>query len=307
MRRRQALQSVTASLAAALTAGLAGCSQLTPSFGCGEGTTLRLRRATPDDVARRSASDLDSMLAFDRRIAEEAIADGESTYDAVSRQFRRSIEFVSSEGVFYRLTHTAGNPVTTSGTVYRIVRNESVDDEATASQTVPFAELSDADQKTLLTQLGSIKRLKVGAEFDHEFVAAYPDESTREASLLVPEFDGEFVEVEGVPVRLVFVETREVPVTTYTVTAEQVAESPSAFMDVVLGEGDYPTLDNLSAEQRDIIETAIEEEYDECAPYSEAYEDLLNRLGGSDWRVQRAPYATYEGEWYTVDANSFIA
>jgi hypothetical protein len=62
----------------------------------------------------------------------------------------------------------------------------------------------------------------------------------------------------------------------------------------------------LTAEQRDVVETAIDERYDECEPYSEAFAGLQEMLGGLDGDG-RVDYANYGDEWYAVDLYEAVA
>jgi hypothetical protein len=100
-----------------------------------------------------------------------------------------------------------------------------------------------------------------------------------------------------------------VTVERFLIDVETVAETAAAFAALVY-ERYGVDLDGrgLSAEQRDIVETAIDEGYDECAPYSDAYADLQAVLGRDDTDGdRRVDYANYEEQWYAVQLSEYVA
>ncbi|MFD1595407.1 hypothetical protein ACFR97_07590 [Haloplanus litoreus] len=111
---------------------------------------------------------------------------------------------------------------------------------------------------------------------------------------------------------------------TLRVGGRAVASTPREFAPLVYERhGVDPADRDLSAEQRDIVETAIDEGYDECAPYSDAFAALQRTLGQRMTREtddgsgvatipaadapERVDYANYENEWYAVDLHAAAA
>ena len=139
------------------------------------------------------------------------------------------------------------------------------------------------------------------AEFPVTFVEL--DETTRERSAFVPRSDVEYVSWQGKEMRVTFEEERSVSVGTYTVTAERIAESTAAFANHVL-DNEGLALDGLTADHRAIVEQAIDDEYDACEPYSDAFRQLLERLSvGEDEFVS---FVRYDGAWYFVQVFQWV-
>jgi hypothetical protein len=92
------------------------------------------------------------------------------------------------------------------------------------------------------------------------------------------------------------------------VETRSVADDPDAFAALVY-QRDGVVLDerDLTAAQRDLVETAIDETYDECAPSADAFAELQGTLGGVGDTGEPFDYATYRDEWYAVDLFEAVA
>jgi hypothetical protein len=137
-------------------------------------------------------------------------------------------------------------------------------------------------------------------------VLAYPDDEAASRSELVPDPAYDAVRIADADFRLRLVSTEPTTMEARGVETRPVADGPDAFAALVY-ERDGVVLDgrDLTAEQRDIVETAIDEEYDECAPYSDAFVAVQERFGGL--RGGAVDYANYGDRWYAVDLFEAVA
>ena len=179
--------------------------------------------------------------------------------------------------------------------------DEQTNEQGPDGDFVAFEDLPEHDQQEFLAGLGYPDERKFDGldSMSGSAVIAYTEQSLVESSVLVPDPEYEYVRYRENYFRLVKSGTEEVTVSTYEVRLEQVADSPAALAALVR-ERRGVVLDDLTAEQREILDVAAEERYDECAEYTTATQDLVERLREVD-------YARYDGTWYRVDVYESVA
>jgi len=308
--RRRALLSL------GLTAATAGC--LGPAFGfgsdCPRGTDLRLRPTTDADTADGASDPVDGLSPPERDAITAAIDGGEPTMwlpESSSGPFSSSSFFADGE-TYYAVETPLVTTVDRPGYGVKLDAGPDVD---TSGRTVAFDDLREIDRLALFALLGypnsrEMQRFERARAISMGGTLAYPDDEAEARSELAPEPAYDVIRIGGQDFRFQLVETRDAVVETRRVEVETVADSASELASLVydrygvdLDERDLP------AEQRDIVEAAIEDGYDECAPYSDAYAELQTMLGGtgqSEPRERRIDYANYENGWYFVQLSEYV-
>lgn len=103
--------------------------------------------------------------------------------------------------------------------------------------------------------------------------------------------------------QITFDEEQSVSVVTYTISTDRVAESTAAFVDHILEERGI-VLDGLTADQQDIVEQAIDDGYNGCEPYSDAFGQLLDRLSTEEYGF--TSFVHYRDTWYFVHVRQWV-
>ncbi|MFD1634824.1 hypothetical protein ACOZ4L_03695 [Haloplanus ruber] len=315
-------------LSTGLALATAGCSGLPLGFGtdCTRGASLRLRPVTDAEIAERASEPLATFSPPERRALSAARRGDTATITAASTPFSRgSAEYVVADGAYVAVEMST--VATTERTGYRF----SLDtDGATADGTgrpAAFDDLPAADRAALYAGLGfpstrEIERFDRAHAISIGATLTYPDDEAVAASELVPESAYDSLRIGGRAFRFRLEGRESVTVETHRIAVRDLADDPAGFASVVLDQRGIE-LDDLSPEQRDIVETAIEDGYDECAPYSQPYADLQGSFGRPPTRVtgdgdgvastpdaetpDQVDYARYETRWYAVDFGEYVA
>lgn len=324
MRRRALLSAGVTGLAAT-----AGC--LGPAFGfgtdCPRGADLRLRSTTDADTADGASDPVESLSPPERAAARDAIDGAEPTMwvpEPSSRPFADS-DFLVADGTYVAAETTVVSTVDRTG--YEFTMETGPETTAT-EDAVAFVDLPAVDRTALYAALGypsrrEVERFERARAISIRGLLAYPDDEAESRSELVPEPTSDALRLGGRDFRFRIERTKPTTVETRRVAVRTVADSTDAFVALVYDRYGVDLDErNLSAEQRDIVETAIADGYDECAPYSEAYAGLQRTLGRQVTRVtedgngvattpaadapERVDYANYENEWYVVQLSEYV-
>jgi len=259
-----------------LTAGLLGSGLSTGCLaGNGEETTLRLRE--PDQTGRGVATLAGDLRPDQRTLVEDAVANTTATVYGY-RPFE-NVEYVSQNGTYYRIqTEDAGTEVVET-TVLVVTRTTEKTTEA-----VPLDEY-DGHAIELVAPL-------TGSD-DPQTRPLYPDMNG--FGQLYPDPEYEYVTWEGDTYQI-SVETRPREQQARRVAVESVASSPAAF-ETYLRENRLDELDpaDFSRTARDILQQALENEYHEDHPYSDAFRTVLDAI--QDGMPITDPA---DGEWLVV-------
>lgn len=271
---------------AAVVGATAGCLDGRPSSDAdvgGGGGTDRVLTLTLDDAGEtlRDRAVVDPAETDPRwdESAFEAVRDGKSHTTQYRKPFFSTDDdptYAVHEGTYYRLGSVIVDEVETTRPVLRLF-------DADGTEAVDAETLSEGDRHAVeIAHLaararGDVGGMPVGVVERGGYV--YRDEGAIEASALLAE--------EG-PTRVAFRDTvyrietgRErfyEPV--YRAIGEPVAESPER-MEAILRARDVGarlTEADLSADAREVIETARYDGYDESHPFSDAYEEVLRTI-----------------------------
>lgn len=322
--RRRAL------LSTGLTTAIAGC--LGPAFGfgsgCSRGTDLRLSPTTDAETADGASDPIASLSPPEREAADTAIGGGDVTVwvpEPASDPFADT-DYLVADGTYYEPETTVVSTVDRTGYEFTM---ETGPETTTTGERVAFADLPAVDRAALYAALGypndrEMERFERARSMSIGSLLAYPDDEAESRSELVPEPAAETLRLGGRDFRFRIERTKPTRVETRRVEMRAVATDTAAFA-ALLYDRYGVDLDghDLSAAQRDIVESAIADGYDECAPYSEAYADLQRALGRPATRVtddgdgvattptadmpERVDYANYEDEWYAVQLSEYVA
>jgi hypothetical protein len=175
---------------------------------------------------------------------------------------------------------------------------------------VAFDDLPAVDRTALFAALGypgsrEMARYERARSIGRGGTLAYPTDDAESRSELVPDPSYDVLRIAGRDFRIRVEEPRQVIVEHSRIGVRHVAATPDAFATLVYERAGVVVDErDLSTDQRDIVETAIDEEYDECVPYSDAFADLQGELGGTR---DASDYANYRDEWYAVDLFEAVA
>lgn len=299
MQRRALLTSLAAS-----SIGMAGCVGPLLGDSCGAGADFSMDPATDTRVANAVSSSLAGRSLITQRVVNEAITSGETTYRGHYKPDLYT-EYVVRDGdpTYFRIEIHEESSTNLTGYRYVFAFGSDVSTPSNRDRVIDFDALSKSDRESIQGAVGGESNFGKAnsAEFSVTFVEL--DEATREPSAFVPRSDVEYVSWQGKEMRVTFKEECSVSVGTYTVTAERIAESTAAFANHVL-DNEGLVLNGLTADQRTIVEQAIDDEYDACEPYSNAFDKLLERLSIGDGEF--VSFVRYDGSWYFVQVFQWI-
>jgi hypothetical protein len=224
-----------------------------------------------------------------------------------------SSTYFAGDGTYYAVETPVVSTVDRTGYGVRLEAGPDVD---TSGRAVALDSLGDADRLALFALLGypndrEMRKFEGARAISIGGTLAFPDDETEARSELAPDPTYDVIRIGGHDFRYRIVEARDAVIEIRRVEVEAVATSSDDFAALVYDRYGLDLDDRaLSAEQRDIVAAAVDEGYDECAPYSDAYADLQTTLGGTGQsapRDRRIDYANYENEWYTVQLSEYVA
>jgi len=296
--RRRALLSL------GLTAATAGCFGF--GSGCPRSATLELEPVSDADVADAESDSPDSLSPPEHDAIDAARRDDPATMWTVADPFS-SVEYVV-DGTYYAVDTAVESTVERPGYALSLDTDGATADVET--RVVAFEDLPDVDRAALFAALGypgprEMARYERAHSISMGGTLAYPTDDTESRSELVPEPSADVLRIAGRGFRIEIGDPHPVTVEQVRIDVRSVAATADEFATLVYDRYGVDLDErDLSAEQRDIVETAIGEGYDECAPYSDSFGDLQGKLGSTDSPYD---YATYDDEWYTVDLFEAVA
>jgi len=288
---------------ALLSAGVAVATSGCFGFGshCGRSATLELSAVSDADVADAESDDPDSLSPPERDALVAARRDEEPTMWSISDPFS-SVEYLVTEGTYYAVETTVESTVERPGYALSLDTDGATAESGT--RVVAFEDLPEVDRAALFAALGypgprEMARYERARSIGMGGTLAYPTDDAESRSELVPDRSFDVLRIAGRDFRMDVGDPRQVTLERIRIGVREVAATPAALARLVYDRDGVDLDDNLSAEQRDIVETATDEGYDECAPYSDAFADLQGALGGTGGGS--FDYANYEHEWYAVE------
>ncbi|WP_241981488.1 hypothetical protein [Halorubrum sp. GN11_10-6_MGM] len=273
---------------------LSGC--LAGDIGDGDSaeTVLRLDEASPVGVSNEFSTAVDAVGHAGRAAVRTAVDGDKAT---VSGYYAPDIStpYVVADGPeYYRVETETVRSVAATGYAYTVAV-DSVDSFLLGPpSSTSFAELPAHDRDAVRDALGDASLVHAPHYPPFGVTFAYPSADRREHSLFVPESDGRRVTWDGELLRFAFEEERPVEVPTVGVRAERVAASQRGFRRVV-GEERGRSIDDPTADQRAILDEAVDSEYAESPPLSSAFAAVLDALSVDGAVV---PLVGYDGDWY---------
>lgn len=309
---------ILAACGGAVGTPLTGC--LSP-FGssCVHSANFDMTTASTSSIVDAYATRLSELGPLDRQLATATVADESPTITiAEERPELRMLDTpVVVDGQIYAFTSRLTATTTRPGYQVRFDANESVQTAADSSDTIAYEDLPEVDKRVVLyavlNDLVAKTRnadVDVGRiQFETTRTLVYPSDDAEADSLLVPRPEHKYLTYGDLTIRLTAVATdADVAARTFAIQAEQVAESKSAF---VASKRDSHGVDiapsSLSAEQTDIIDTAIDEEYGYTTCIDKtptaAFRDLMTTIFEFEGNLRTGPseqprLVHYEDTWY---------
>ena len=288
-RRRTALLTATASLTA-----LSGCLTDDSGDGARARTVLRLDEASPVGVSNEFSTPVDAVGHAGRAAVRTAIDGGEGTVDGYYAPGVSAPYVVTDDAEYYRVETEIRRSRSAPGYSYTVAV-DSVDSFLLGPpSSVPFADLPEHDRDTVRDALGNVSLVHAPHYPPFEVTFAYASAERRERSRFVPENDDQRVEWDGELLRFAFDGERSVEVRTFAVRADRVASSQRDFRRAV-GEARGRAVDDPTADQRAVLDAAIDSSYAEGPPHSDAFAAVIDAVS-TDEGV--APLVRYDGRWY---------
>ncbi|ELZ35647.1 hypothetical protein [Halorubrum tebenquichense] len=284
-----ALLTATASATA-----LSGCLDAGLGNDGADETVFRLDEASPAGVSNTFGTSVDMVGHAGRAAVRTAIGGGEGTVEGYYGPDISAPYVVTDGPAFHRVETETLRSVTVTGYEYA-VEVDAVDSFLFGPPSnVSFADLPACDRDAVRDALGNAGLVHAPHYPPFDVTFAYASAETRERSRFVPGKDGQRVEWGGELLQFGFEEERSVEVRTVAVRAEHVASSPDGFRRVV-GEEQGRSFDDPSPERRAILDAAIDSEYRESRPHSDAFAAVLDALSTDGEAV---PLVRYDGDWY---------
>ncbi|WP_299334041.1 hypothetical protein [Haloplanus sp.] len=315
MHRRALLSACVTGLTAT-----AGCLGVGPGSDCQRGADLRLNPVTTAAVADRESDSLDTLSPPERDAVSAARRGDASALWATSTPLS-GVDHLAADGTYYTVTTSLVSTVERTG--YALSLDTAAVEDTPATRRIALDDLPDIDRTALYVALGfpgsqEIERFDRARSVAIGGTLVYPDDA-RSRSDLVPDPSYETIRIGDRDFRLDLGDPRPTTVETHRVAVGAITGSAADFAGLVFdryGVELDPT--DLSAEQRDIVEAATDDGYDECAPYSDAYTDLQATLGRAPARTgtadgpvsdtpARVDYVDYESDWYAVSLAEYVA
>lgn len=257
MRRRQLL----ASGALLCAVPLAGCAH--------PPNVLDMSEASDQDIAAQASesappeSDLGAVMA-------DAVANG-TTNVTGSRPPVSGDRAVEYQSHYYNVSVTELR--SRQAVRYNIQVDYNPGDVTPQDGEIAYDSLPDVDRDALEGLIPPNENAGRGEGYDIGVLTSYPDDAV-EQSVLVPDQQYDVITYEGEGYRI-RVERRAVSESDYRVEATLAAETAAAYADIVRNQYLF-TLSGLSADEREVVESAIEDGYFEEA--TEPFRSVIARF-----------------------------
>lgn len=282
-----------------LLAGLGSMGATIPLAGCfwdvtnDSSLTLEMESVSRDELGQARVRPVAEQGPWVRQVVARGLENGTTVYGR--KPLERS-DFLDVDGTYYAV-HVSKNG---TATVERPVL-EATEVAAPDGPVNDWGNVSRADGLTL--------RCAVSTRDRNDLPGCVIYGGNESAFLPKPRF--RYLESGEETYYRLEVEERPVDLDRYEYSFESVAETRSAFAEYVARERvaiDFSTGD-LTAEQRDILETAAAEgTYEESPPpYSAALQELVDRIERTQQRSGTYEiYVRFEGEYYRLSYQQFF-
>jgi len=279
---RRAVLGHVAALGGATT--LTGC--LFGAFSNGSSLAIHMTAVSSSELEPEAVPTLDDLEPRARTVVSEGLSDGTITY---GRNPLANGSYVAVDGAYYVATVEANG---TEAVERPVLEAEAVSE---SDGTIgAWEDVDSSDEFTLRCAIQAPDRV-----YEPPCVVLGGNHSA-----FWPELQFQYFEPGDMGPYRLDVSQQTVTLDRYEYTFERVAETRSAFLDYAVSERvaiDFSTV-GLSAEQRDILETAATEGvYRESPSYSSALQDLERRIqsAGDD----RTVYVRFNGSYYEASVD----
>lgn len=267
--------------------------------GCSAAGSLDMEPATDDtelaESASRSTTLPDEGPTRDRKLVRQAIENGSATARGRHPPVEGGLPF-AHEGRYYDLTRTVVDRQPGTAAEVAIDYNGT----AASGETVPYEELSVRDRDAV-DELLPPRTDRRNEGYDFGVGIMYNETERNRPVLLAGEYEAISYEGDTYPVGVDG--TESVTIETYRYTASVVANDSAAYADR-LRERYLFTLSGLSEEERQVVETAIDETYYAEATDDEAFRSVLETFQ----RHEAVQQNEYEGSWLVrYDGTVYLA
>jgi len=250
--------------------GLAALALLVALAGCGgPAASLSMTELSDRELADRSSIDTTDLSHDSRSVAVGAVENGSTNASGQRPPFDPALP-VRHEGRYYNVSDT----VVGSRQATRYDIEVTVASANATGETVAYEDLPAVDRRVLAGPLA-----RPIDEDDSPTVGvsrAYTAAEVNE-SRLVPDPEFDYVTDDGERYRVAVTGSRPDTVETYLYTATEVAETHGAYADYLRDRYLFSFTD-LSAEERDVVEEAVDGEYQNDDELTPAFRSLVDRF-----------------------------
>lgn len=242
--------------------------------GCSSPGSLSMSPATDTAIADAASQPADIVVRpspvenrSGRTLVRRAISDGSATVTAPSSPLETTLP-VAFEGNYYNLSETVVDREQAISVGVEIDYNTTT----AAEPAIAYEALPPVD-RAVLDPLFPPRGATDEPGMDRGLGATYTD-SEANASVLVPTQEYAAVVYDGERYPITVGEPRQVTVKTYRITATQVAPNRTAFADRIRERYAFARTE-LTADQRAILDAAVDGEYRADSSDNAAFEELV--------------------------------
>ena len=266
--------------------------------GCSSPRTVAMDPVPNDsELAERATDEVEELQGESKRLAIGAINGSNPTASGVMPPFEPKQPY-AYDGEYYNITWTVED--NEDNLQYRLKIDSSPNN--TTGDRIAYEDLPIVDQRALSVLAGDSLPDELNDEGGNLGVISIYNATERQQSMLVPQAEYDLVTVDGRIFQVTNDGSESVTGNTYRYNATRIASSASGMAEVL--ESKYMfTLSDLSSDEQEIVEDAIDNRHEESGSASDAFNSLVERFRSQDSidpQTGDEYLVSYEGKRYWV-------